>query len=243
MFSCSQCDKTFTTKQSLHKHCYYLHTTTKKYVCEYCGKEEYTKSVLVQHMNSCIDAINEGYEPELFECNLCDKIFKQKGNLDSHRKKEHKIEKPHTRITRNKARMKLASSRYYMIENTNMRSPKRFYIIDRCEVSHELYNNNVMNEHYFDNIRFTENELIGHINIINKFLCKAMCKNLCDNMNIIEGLYNMNWGKDEIYCTKQENNIFKIWKTLSCSISSLQEDRPKQHSDIIFALNIVKCLN
>jgi hypothetical protein len=228
-YQCVYCEKEFKDAQALHKHTYYLHISKKRYECEYCGKYEYSKAILKQHTDSCYEALDAGHEPELFDCDLCDKSFKQKGNLSCHRVKMHKIEKPHTRITRNKIRKQILSTKFSVKENTNIKSPKRFYIIETI-----------------NNIEYTERELdienIGRINIINKYLCKAVCNLWCDNLNIIDGFNNINWDCRSNENIEKNEKIFNIWKSFNESIISLMEDRPKQKDCIETILNII-CKN
>lgn len=225
-YSCKYCDKEFNDSQALHKHTYYLHISKKKYICEYCGKYEYSKAILKQHINSCASALESGFEPELFDCDLCDKSFKQKGNLHSHREKMHNIQKPHTRITRNKIRKTIMSERYSVKENTNIKSPKRFYIIDsKKNIDYEIIDKDIK-----------DTDIIKRLNVIDKYVCKAISKIWCDNLNIIDGFYNINWD------SKNDTNfekVFNIWSSFNNAINSLKEDRPKQSECIETCLDII----
>lgn len=221
MFKCDYCAKEFTDKQSRHKHTYYIHITEKKYVCKYCNHKEYSKAILKQHMSCCEEALKNGYEPKIYECDVCFKIFKQNGNLQSHREKEHNIKRPHTRISRNKLRGELFNERYNIKEIDNIKTPKRFYIIDN------LSNNNME-----DTGVILHEGTDRRIVIINSvYFCKANANIWCDNMNIIDGFYNFNWDKlpgdnndeKDIY-----NKIKNVWSSFRDAIISLAVDRPKQ---------------
>lgn len=202
-FKCRHCAKCFDDYQARHKHEYYLHKNDMKYECDYCDKKMYTKAMLTQHLDSCELAIENGYQPRCFVCNVCCKEFKQKGNLDTHKEKEHNIPKPHTRVSRNKIRKQISFERYQINEDANISSPKRFYITD------------------------TRNEnLIVKINIT--YFCKAICKQWCDNLNIIHSFWNLDWEEER----KNKSDAANIWDSFNSAIISLATDRPKQEKMI-----------
>lgn len=204
-FQCRHCEKCFEDYQARHKHEYYIHKSELKYQCDYCDKKTYSKTMLTQHMDSCQMAIENGYEPRCYTCEVCCKQFKQKGNLDTHKEKEHNIPKPHTRISRNKLRKELASLRYEIREKQNIKSPKRFYVID--------------------NRKENENQIV-EINIIH--FCKATAKQWCDNLNIIDAFWNMNWDEER----KSDSKYSDVWDSFNSAIISLASDRPKQEKII-----------
>jgi len=206
-FKCSFCDKSFSNKQACHKHEYILHKSTRQYSCKYCNKEEYSKASLKQHLASCKNALENGYEPDLYECELCDKTFKQKGNLDIHKERIHNIAKPDTRITRNKLRKEITTNIYEIKENKEIKSPKRFYII---------------------NINTNET-----ISFKQEYFCKAIAKLWCENLNIINSYYNI-YIKNNLKNTSRNHieKVYKIWPSFKKAIISLVIDRPKQN-DIV----------
>ncbi|XP_057685397.1 zinc finger and SCAN domain-containing protein 2-like isoform X3 [Corythoichthys intestinalis] len=84
-FSCSHCDKTFTTKEHLIKHMNTL-TEEKPYVCTFCGKRFGRKGTLKIHIRTHTGE-------KTFVCSVCDKRLRTKQALTSHTR-THTGEKP-----------------------------------------------------------------------------------------------------------------------------------------------------
>ena len=84
--ACSQCDKTFSSKENLQKHVTNVHTeNSKKPVhCPKCGKGFISNQVLEGHMN-----MHLGLKP--YKCDLCETSFQNPSNKLAHMKKVHHI--------------------------------------------------------------------------------------------------------------------------------------------------------
>ncbi|XP_037547609.1 gastrula zinc finger protein XlCGF57.1 [Nematolebias whitei] len=105
-FSCLECDKQYSYKQSLHRHmkCHStsldetksgledeeLHTKGKKknktFICDICGQKFNQRTNLSTHRR-----VHTGERP--YKCDVCGKRFTQRGNLRNHRR-IHTGEKP-----------------------------------------------------------------------------------------------------------------------------------------------------
>ncbi|XP_077440317.1 uncharacterized protein LOC144062625 [Vanacampus margaritifer] len=86
-FDCSQCDKTFTTKQGLTMH-KVTHSEEKPFVCTVCDKRFSFKFVMVKHMKR-----HTGVKP--FQCLVCARNFFEKSDMIRHMRL-HAVEKPST---------------------------------------------------------------------------------------------------------------------------------------------------
>lgn len=84
-FSCSQCEKVFTSKVHLRRHMVF-HTIERPFKCSVCDKGFKRKVGLKSHM-----IIHSGEKP--FKCSVCEKSFNQKTNFQAHIK-IHTGEKP-----------------------------------------------------------------------------------------------------------------------------------------------------
>ncbi|XP_057685457.1 zinc finger protein ZFP2-like isoform X2 [Corythoichthys intestinalis] len=84
-FSCSHCDKTFTTKEYLFVHTH-THTEGKPFLCTFCGKRFSRKATLKIHTRTHTGE-------KTFVCSLCNKRFCTKHDLTRHTR-THTGEKP-----------------------------------------------------------------------------------------------------------------------------------------------------
>jgi len=98
-FHCPDCPKTYASQGGLKQHIDVMHPTANskpKYACQYCNKNHYNSCNLNRHTLSCIHNPKRITPSEgkfiCVECanNNIHKAFKQKGNLQTHRKKIHK---------------------------------------------------------------------------------------------------------------------------------------------------------
>lgn len=84
-YQCKYCEKKFPTSSVLRTH-HQTHSGTQKPIveCNYCGKE--VKN-LTKHMK-----IHTEIKDDSFKCEICDKVFKRRGDCKEHQKK-HIFEK------------------------------------------------------------------------------------------------------------------------------------------------------
>ncbi len=77
-FSCTLCDKLFSEKGTVAKHVNAVHLKLKPFSCTLCDKSFVVKSKLARHVN----LIHHNLRP--FSCTLCDKSFSQNCKLMEH---------------------------------------------------------------------------------------------------------------------------------------------------------------
>lgn len=66
-----------------------IHQDSNNFVCTVCGKTFGYKSLLRTHYHRTHAPVTE-----VFECDICSKVFKEKGNLNAH-KRYHSDETPY----------------------------------------------------------------------------------------------------------------------------------------------------
>lgn len=81
-FPCTQCEKTFKTRQCLRAHSL-THSNIRNYMCTLCGKTFMRSSNLTIHMK-----IHTGEKK--FICTVCSKSFLHKNGLDVHMRTHQK---------------------------------------------------------------------------------------------------------------------------------------------------------
>ena len=84
---CTQCDSSFTVKESLKRHIQSVHEKQVNYRCSYCSKGFYGKSTFINHLR-----VHK--EERSFQCTICAKAFKQKSVLWKHMLFVHSDKKP-----------------------------------------------------------------------------------------------------------------------------------------------------
>ena len=77
-FSCTLCDKSFSSKQNLLIHIDAVHKNLKPFTCTLCDKSFSRKGGLSEHVAAVHDKLTT------FSCTLCDKSFTQKASLIEH---------------------------------------------------------------------------------------------------------------------------------------------------------------
>ena len=83
-FLCDICNQYFDTKDNLKTHINTLHIGLKNLPCKICGKL-YSKAYLGKHMKRMHENSDKHKKLKtLFQCNLCDKEFVHKANLETH---------------------------------------------------------------------------------------------------------------------------------------------------------------
>ena len=92
---CENCDKTFTTSQSLRNHKLRQHENIKMFHCEACGISFKCRISYKRHMVYKHNTNNFQVEmKKLFKCEKCDKSFEFKTNLKRHENTVHGKTKP-----------------------------------------------------------------------------------------------------------------------------------------------------
>ena len=90
-FDCAQCKADFKTIDALERHLAKHGEDDEPRLCEHCGKHFANKKTLRQHIKflhtevGLIERIGHKPEPPGLKCDLCDKIFRSKYHLISHR--------------------------------------------------------------------------------------------------------------------------------------------------------------
>ena len=85
VYSCSECEKSFSSQKALTKH-RYIHAD--KYKCTECGKCFSSGKDLERHKRS-----HSGEKP--FKCSLCDYSFSRSDNLETHKRLKHSNRTPY----------------------------------------------------------------------------------------------------------------------------------------------------
>ncbi|XP_055711886.1 zinc finger protein ZFP2-like [Phlebotomus papatasi] len=83
-YQCNQCELTFKNHYYLTKH-QGVHTTVKKNICPICGQEYSTKQNLRRHIEDIHEKIKKAKGKDSYQCNMCDKTFKNHYFLTKHR--------------------------------------------------------------------------------------------------------------------------------------------------------------
>ena len=87
MYKCTYCDYRTKHQVNVRAHMQHLHETPKDaqptHVCPNCKKGYYYRHNLLKHIR-----LECGVEPK-FQCQFCFQKFKQKGNLNEHKKRMH----------------------------------------------------------------------------------------------------------------------------------------------------------
>ena len=112
-YDCDLCDKSFNCPMLLSDHILAVHENVKRYECEHCGQNFFSRSNLVMHIIShsksykcekCSETFVDKKELKkhmskmhyiqgiLYQCIICDRDFKTKSLLRSHKRRMHEIE-------------------------------------------------------------------------------------------------------------------------------------------------------
>ena len=82
MYPCDLCNKSFGTSKALSQHVRRVHDKEINYRCHQCGKGFFQKGQYKYHLT-----IHSG--DRLFACNVCDKNYRGKGDLNNHKRRKH----------------------------------------------------------------------------------------------------------------------------------------------------------
>lgn len=86
LFTCSQCNKSFSNKRNLVNH-ENIHTKTKPYVCKVCDRRFTEYSSWYKH--SRVHICKQDEEQRIHKCKLCQRAYKNRGCLEKHLKQFH----------------------------------------------------------------------------------------------------------------------------------------------------------
>nr|CAH7750397.1 unnamed protein product [Callosobruchus chinensis] len=131
-FLCNECGKEFWTKSLLDSHLK-IHLGIKPYICEICSKGFPTKNSLQKH-----NLVHTGEKP--VSCIVCEKTFSQKGHLIYHMRK-HSGERPYNCTYCNKSFNHTGSLKVHIRIHTG----EKPFICDIC--SKGFYDSSSMKKH------------------------------------------------------------------------------------------------
>uniref|UniRef100_A0A8D9ELR5 PR domain zinc finger protein 5 n=1 Tax=Cacopsylla melanoneura TaxID=428564 RepID=A0A8D9ELR5_9HEMI len=81
-FTCNHCGKNYANPLTFKTHILENHSNLPKYVCDICGKELKTKSILQKHL-----VVHSNERP--FVCPICNASYKMKKHLSHHHRQRH----------------------------------------------------------------------------------------------------------------------------------------------------------
>ena len=137
MFRCDECDKVFKKKTDLKNHKLCVHDNLKKFKSNQCDKSFSIQKYLTKH----IFRIHQSITENMFECDLCEKMFFNKDTLNIHKRNVHAEKYSYCKVCNKK--FSSTSNMKLHIDAVHL-GVKRY----QCKLCHESFSHsNVLKSH------------------------------------------------------------------------------------------------